>query len=57
MSDCTTCKYAETCDTEILCTDDGKVFKYPRNCFRYEERKDGLVLTQVWDWRTDEKAC
>jgi len=49
--DCTTCRYAQSCDTEILCEERSEVFKSPRRCPLYEERKDGLVLTQVWDWR------
>jgi len=52
MSDCTTCKYANTCDTEIFCEAKELVKAYPmEGCSSYEERDDGLVLTQVWDWR------
>ena len=52
IEDCTTCKYAANCDTEILCEEEARIHKYPvDNCPKYEEREDGLVLTQVWDWR------
>lgn len=49
--DCTTCKYAYSCDEEILCEEKHIVFKYPRNCPLYEKREDGLTLVQIWDWR------
>ena len=56
MNDCTTCKHCEACDDFFSC----EIKTYLRvkadmyvgnSCDDYEERDDGLVLTQLWDWR------
>ena len=55
MSDCTTCKHAyiRGDDRYIGCDIDNGKMSFPNDCSDeyYEERDDGLVLTQVWDWR------
>lgn len=56
MSDCTTCKHCENCDTFFSCELHPEVNEKPNlyfwnSCNDYEEQDDGFVLTQVWDWR------
>ena len=54
--DCTTCKHAETCDEYFSCelhyaVNERADLYIGYSCDDYEEREDGLTLTQVWDWR------
>ena len=53
MKDCTTCVHCKISgdDRYLTCDKDYCRMSIPDYCDDYEERDDGLVAEQVWDWR------